>query len=612
MTSLLGAASTSTRAVRRHADYRCFMGVDSGPEVLNRVAEQLGAWLREKGLEPDLRESGLHRLDATELTVVRRETGSSSDLQAKLVEVNAHGTWRTSLTAHAPKRGPSWVTIDVTNDEGKFVSVPRVAKYIMDVIDARDGDGLMSSKPVNVRQDEVPELVSALTDPDRNGLIFVAATDDRLGFGPFASRVSRWTGEVYGLARVVVLDPPATQAFTARVGPAHAAPPWAIRTYQTKVDLDSPTDGRRHKILGTPRLAEQPDGSIRSLFGRIARYQASDRTLPTQVSGVLRAFSRLEDHLVVRSLTTGPEVPSAASADAAEAAAAAARSDTQVSPGAERYLAQIELTKALLGVDDLEESTLREVADLANRGRIGTDAINRITAQLNDRQAQIDELSDDLAFLKDLHEEEELEHAVTEEERSHLADENRWLRRRLAAFADHEAAYGQVPADLTTDYPTSFDELVDRLDSLRSSQVIFTGNPDCARQLDGFDSLDKLVRATWDVLLVLCDYCAARSAGKHDGAMEAYLQRTPRGYRQLSPQRHAATETRRTMNEWGDERVFPVPESVEPSGRVVMKAHFKLGRAGMVSPRLYYLDRWPLDRQVYVGYIGSHLTNTMS
>ena len=38
-----------------------------------------------------------------------------------------------------------------------------------------------------------------------------------------------------------------------------------------------------------------------------------------------------------------------------------------------------------------------------------------------------------------------------------------------------------------------------------------------------------------------------------------------------------------------------------------MEAHFKLGKLGRISPRMHFVDCWPIDGHVYVGYIGRHL-----
>jgi hypothetical protein len=38
-----------------------------------------------------------------------------------------------------------------------------------------------------------------------------------------------------------------------------------------------------------------------------------------------------------------------------------------------------------------------------------------------------------------------------------------------------------------------------------------------------------------------------------------------------------------------------------------MEAHFRLGKLGMISPRMYVLDCWVKHEKVFVGYIGAHL-----
>jgi len=38
-----------------------------------------------------------------------------------------------------------------------------------------------------------------------------------------------------------------------------------------------------------------------------------------------------------------------------------------------------------------------------------------------------------------------------------------------------------------------------------------------------------------------------------------------------------------------------------------MEAHFKIGKLGMVSPRMHVLDCWVNHGKVFVGYIGAHL-----
>lgn len=188
-----------------------------------------------------------------------------------------------------------------------------------------------------------------------------------------------------------------------------------------------------------------------------------------------------------------------------------------------------------------------------------------------------------------------------------------------------QAAYEAAPQQLP-DYPDGFEQLLDRLavladgrvafagqgQPLAGGRIIFTGDRDVTTDLDASDTLATAVRAAWDCLLVLADYIKAREEGKHAAGVTQYLEGTPDGYRQMSPKRHAAVETRATMQQFGRYRVFPVPKTIATDGRTEMMSHFKLARIGMVSPRLYYLDTYTVDGSVYVGYLGPHLPNTQT
>lgn len=57
-------------------------------------------------------------------------------------------------------------------------------------------------------------------------------------------------------------------------------------------------------------------------------------------------------------------------------------------------------------------------------------------------------------------------------------------------------------------------------------------------------------------------------------------------------------------------RTFPVPTSVDPSGRLYMPAHIKLEQGGYPAPRIHYHDdaEGP-SRQIHVGWFGPHLDN---
>jgi hypothetical protein len=154
--------------------------------------------------------------------------------------------------------------------------------------------------------------------------------------------------------------------------------------------------------------------------------------------------------------------------------------------------------------------------------------------------------------------------------------------------------------------------LLEWIDSGKLPWIIFTGDAKTTIQLSAKDDLGIAVRTCWDACQVLSDYVKARRDGCWSAGVQTYLQGAPEGYRTMSPNKHAATETRVTMQEFGSFRRFPVPASVCDDEVVTMEAHFKLARIGMVSPRMHYFDDFTKTGNVYIGYIGPHLPNTQT
>lgn len=88
-----------------------------------------------------------------------------------------------------------------------------------------------------------------------------------------------------------------------------------------------------------------------------------------------------------------------------------------------------------------------------------------------------------------------------------------------------------------------------------------------------------------------------------------YLRNPPPGKTGWSINRHARDESSdvKSNPKYARPRMLPVPAAVDPSGVVLMVAHVKIAKAGMISPRLHYYDDTSHSGNVYVGYIGRHL-----
>lgn len=628
--------------------YRSFFTIADQPNALDLVKSQVAQWLREKGWDVDLSVSGFHRGEAAHLTVLSEHVRHDDVLRVRLEEESALGLWSSDLVVASSDAADGWMSITVSNDQNRFVDVPRVATYILDVVRATDGPSELTSEPSTLSTQGLDDLLEELCDPDRNGLLFVAGTSaDGDLFQPFVERLGLWTRQTRGLARVVVLDPHATAQFADAVGRSHAVPAWTIRTFFPDVDPAVAADGLRHRILGHAGLASRTDHDIRRLLGRIAREQAATRELPSPVLRTIRSMARIEAQQVVSGLriesapaatvlepvadevavldavVVDPEEPVVVDARVAEPspdpnASAAAQPQPEESVGhsvaveASAYLATVELVKRALGLDELTEESLAEIATRVARVTQIEHAVARVTEQLESQQLAIERLEDEVAIQREFLTEAELDLAIASEQTVRAEAEAVWLRKKLVEARSSDAAYAAVPAEAYPDYPVDVDDLLARMADLAAAGVVFCGDAGEARELGDIDTLGQAVRTAWDSVLALCDYVRARSDGLCNGGLDTYMRSTPSGFRAVPPKKFAQSETGRTMRDFGDERLFPVPVEVDPSGYAEMKAHFKLARIGMASPRMYVLDRFLIDGRVYIGYVGTHLTNTQS
>ncbi len=588
----------------RSRDFSALVQCDAGPLWLPEALSQVQDWLREKTFDVDLSVTGDHIQGGARLMVRRLRDNDVDDLRIRLIEPSQLGTWTTELFAHDEASGNDWISLIVSNDQGRFVKVPRLARYLMQVLPLRDGPMEFTDGPQVFGVGDLPRLINILTDVDRHGLVFVAGTkaEPTLPFDAFKRKVGEWAKEVYGLAQVVVLDPAATGAFAQQVGARLEAPPWTIRTYQPGVDPEDGLDSRRHRILGTRRLADQSDDSLKRLLGDVARQQAATRPIDKAVERVHRRFERLENRRLVETLSS-TEV-SERHADAKKPPAPAAQ------PPKEPLPTVVDQTEELAALETF--AIHNQLADrlVARFRHINADgeAAGALESRVDELQTRVEQLEDDNLKLLATLEDEQLATEVSRLDAEDRDAKIRWLESRLKEKGDYEVTYLDVPDEFKPQRPSTFDELLDRIDDIE--EVRFTGDASEVIRLSQIDTNDAALRTAWDAVLAMADYVKARKSGECESGLAQYLKYPPSGYRSVPPSKFAATETATTMKSFGEERVFPVPSDVRPSGKAEMKAHFKLARIGMASPRMYVLDAHPAFEQLFIGYIGPHLTNT--
>ncbi|MFE0462568.1 hypothetical protein ACFW1A_25265 [Kitasatospora sp. NPDC058965] len=159
--------------------------------------------------------------------------------------------------------------------------------------------------------------------------------------------------------------------------------------------------------------------------------------------------------------------------------------------------------------------------------------------------------------------------------------------------------------------PASFTELLARMTEF--PLLSFTGDEKETMALDAHTVGGNWVRLTWDGLTALQEYAAVAVHGEAGGDFKQWCEHAPAGGSHFPPRKAVRGESRTVCShgKMRRERMFVVPASVDPSGRAFMGAHLRIG-GGRTAPRLHYLDDCSGSGRIYVGYIGMHLTNTMT
>ena len=618
--------------------YRSIFSLRHSQDAVRLAAEQFRSWLALKGYGFAAVAPGVHEVaEQAQLVVTELHPHDGSrSLRYRLIESSSAGEWVTTVTVHRDGREDDWIWVDVNAPpsmpgpaesyerliknvdaaDAWWTGVPHMVRAVLSAADAYDGEMVLSARPTLVTVAEVDDLISAICDPGRRGTALVAAPVPDVPVPAMISHVERLTRECVGLAGIYVLDTEAAARLEESFAPSHSVPLGAVRTFLPEVDPASAVDARRHRVLLARTIAEQPPGKLAHLLGRAHRTRALTLPLPSQVAQVDRLLSREEPAAVLRAIQATPPGPFArrpgdGPAGLAPAGQAATTAVREIAITGELLTSLVsDFQSGVSGADvpgGPDDMTAR-FRELLAEGRGVLRGYRDISRRLAALQDLLEEVEDDRDLVRARLEDEQLDHAETQAELLKAKLELDRLRGILSRTGRVDQTRAAAAAAQS---PGSFAELLERLDEHVLSFVIFTGDPKDALELDDFDPLGTWAARSWDVLRVLDGYAAARRRGEFGKGVHAYLGHTPPGRPGYPPGAHSTQESEPVERspKIRKLRVFPVPRDVQPDGAIVMGAHFKIARKGLVSPRIYYHDDASQTGKIYVGYIGKHLPN---
>jgi hypothetical protein len=549
--------------------HRTTLTVPHAENVFQDVRRIGAQWLTKKfGSAPFT--SGHHHLDG--LSVLTNQAayladGAEHAIRLQLREDKPEATWRTTITAVAFEDDSALVSVGLeVFPNGNAPLSPGRPGLVRDMVrdlKPTDGSAPLTLSTQSVGAQGVDALVDVLCDPARRMPVIVAARPMRPDL-TWSERIRKSMPNCAGAASLYLLeDTLAVDAFRDSIGEYHRVAPGAVRTFLTEVDPAWSKDASRHRFLTVARMSNPQDQAWFGLARTVQRL-STEAPLPE----ALRTFSFPDD---------------AGLRHRAERQAAL----TSVRPSDELagMRKDVEELRALLAQADEELKEAARTADLS--ARTATSLEEQLHAAVERADGEMEEA---LRALDDV----ERARAEADMLRRRLRDEGRY---------DDTVVVEQPPG-----VPDSFEELWERLDSFEGVQI--TADKSRTLELDEAERARVWAAKAWNALRALDSYARAAREGFNGGFYQHCTSDRP-GAVNWPLKQLATAESDTTMNRWGTERIFAVPQVVDPSERKEMQAHLKLDSKGSTSPRIYFLDdtKGPTG-QVIVGYIGPHLTNT--
>ena len=646
--------------------YRTSFSVELDPRLgldrKNAVDTLLGegfAWMRsQKGVESaeDMKPLHEQRFPGHGRAIYTRgQTGAGVDY-AKLIyfdEPSGGEQWVTSLLigfdATAERAKPK-ISIEVDsppdpNNEGKprWTARPNLVQRILDAYSCSDHNLAMGAKHTYLRGGEgVKSLIEGMADPHRCSLVIVCAEDGTVDPAHWQEIMAKLTAQAIGQASVYVLDKASTKEFNASVSTGHQVSPYSPRTFRPPIDPADPQDGLRHRVLSAQRLINSTAPYLSRMYGRLCREHANAQNVGK--------FLRRLDVVTARELdrATHPEsnavefpiIPTVCESTTSASQVRFSQQKTNVNTIENRdhvkSVRQDSITESAEGV------RLAELRNEVNELRSERDRLQSADAQLraslkraNSSIKELEKTIEDnilehhekLREIETKHKEElegqQLEWLLKDEEARRSSDKVRSLtyqlgeaRRLLIENGIDVSSSRGVPECRYVQELEEWEE-IEFFGKDKFPNLLFTCDWKKMMYIAERDENNVWLSQTWQSLAMLDDYCEFRrteSGKEFSGGLREYLKG---GYGEawaISADRYRANESDivKGSKKFASERIFNVPNEVDPSGKATMCTHIVIQTKGAVSPRIYFQDCTQQIGKIVIGYIGKHPRNTLT
>jgi len=457
-------------------------------------------------------------------------------------------------------------------EEVQLSGRPTFVRDILDTINMHDGAAEpISEFQIIANQSHVDELARILSDDKRIGAVLVTAAPNGADVSEWAARSTKRVGQIQGMGIGYVLSPEARAIFNRTYGAAgHWVSPGGMRTFLPGADLTDPKDAFNHRLLHPSTLEDSNEKRIQRILRNAQLKRLDAIRIPDALREVdyeLLRRERLQPFAILHQQSDG----------------------------------STEITSE-------DEAVWRELAEQAESQVVKTLDESR---QLRDRASFAEGLVDLIQAESDEN------YEALNGSRREVAKRERqiaYLQRKLTELGGEgaEAAWSFEDDGTQDEYPETFSHLLDWVKTLRG--VRFTGDIEEALELDEHTTLGAaVVMKAWDALLTFDAYSRARDDRKFDHSLSQYVKFSDHGCLvRVGKIVWTESETVKNNDKYRAQRMLPVDTAVDKSGLTLMLAHLKLSNLTGVAPRMYFEDTYSKVGYVSVGYLGSHMSNTLS
>lgn len=592
--SHLSASSMSHRG--RYSTYITFPNSKG-----HTIRQHINEWLGEKGISPRFGDTFEQRLNDKKVIASMINTVDSAVRYSELrIIEDTDGMFTTNITM-GTSPDECWIYIEVESAKNLYPQIPRIAKRLISYGTVDNSRPAWHSAAQYIEDDDVDDVINYLVSADRRLPIFlIGTTDDTELINQYSENLKTWFRFLPGAAAMFMLSPSATEEVSERVSGSYSPSPWAIRTYRPNIDLEDEHDASRHRFIGQYRLSTEEQTRTRNRLGMIASEARTQVPRPSVLARAQRTIELARN----RALLRGTEH----SRDAIRDRSLLIKEESRTSQASRiEQLTRSEfdsysMLRELLQVDSISEDLVLDLAELYE-----TRPTEEVLARLDGMTEEIAEFRYQTDELRSLNEYYLNEAREFEDQLEQAQARLRFVQKELALAGKPEEAYSFAQHEDIFEDVSSFTDLEQLLPSLVPEGIVFTGDISSMLNIDEIDSEGIAIRRALKSIRCLLSYREERISGSHETGLFHYLQ-NPTGGFSVPPKMFAPKESESTMNQFGDERQFPVPIEVDPSGWAVMESHFKLGKIGRRSPRMHILDDLANSGNIYIGYVGEHLT----